>query len=373
MSEETIKKIEESLERIENKTNKFMFFVPDSEKPTASVYEVYFHATTMKKAGYEVIMITESKDYEVPTWIESELLDHEFIAITNTGKLKISPDDVMVIPDVFTNVMEQLKQVPCIKIALLQSIDYMANGLVPGTSFAVLGVQNVIATSKTLKEHFEMFYGENIYDIKDYKLGIPSYFFRSDVPQKPVISIIGRNGNDISKVVKLFYSRYPHFNWITFDPMYTESKPPQHLSRPEFAKSLQGNFAAIWIDRLASFGTFPVECMKTGTVPICLKPDITPEYLLVRDENDNIVDVNSECGVWTGNLYDIPILAGEVVTKYLDDSIEPVLYEVMDKVASEYTQEKSSVEIANIYAHFINKKAEKFKELVVELKAKENE
>ena len=373
MNTEKIKKIEESLVRIKNKENKFLFFIPDSEAPTASVYEVFFHAYTMKKAGYKVICITEGDNYELPTWIESELLDQDFLSITKANKLTVSPDDVMVIPDVFTNVMEQVKQMNCIKIGLLQSMDYMVNGLIPGTSFAVLGIQNVITTSKTLKEHFEMFYGEKVYDVQTYKIGIPDYFGKSEVPQKPIISIIGRSSNDISKIVKLFYSRFPQYNWISFDAMYTDSKPPQHLGRVEFAKRLQGNFAAIWVDRLASFGTFPLECMKSGVVPICLKPDITPEYLLVRDENGAVVDVNSECGVWTNSLYDIPVLTGEVITKFLDDSIKPEFYDVMDNVVAPYNPTNAAAELVGIYDHFITKKVEMYNELVEVLNKKENE
>ena len=56
------------------------------------------------------------------------------------------------------------------------------------------------------------------------------------------------------------------------------------MRRIDFAKRLQSNFAAVWVDRISSFGTFPLECMKCGTIPICLKPDIMPEYMIERDE-----------------------------------------------------------------------------------------
>jgi len=73
--------------------------------------------------------------------------------------------------------------------------------------------------------------------------------------------------------------------------MLTKSKPPQTMRRVDFAKRLQGNFAAVWIDRIASFGTFPLECMKSGVIPISLVPDIIPEYLIERDENGKPVKI----------------------------------------------------------------------------------
>ena len=37
------------------------------------------------------------------------------------------------------------------------------------------------------------------------------------------------------------------------------------LSREDFATELSKSFLGVWIDELAGFGTFPLECMKTNT------------------------------------------------------------------------------------------------------------
>jgi len=272
-------------------------------------------------------------------------------------KLTVGPEDVMVIPEVYSNVMEQTKNLPCVRIGLLQSVDYMINSLIPGTDWSSFGIRDVITTSQTLREWFETFYGKGKFNIKTYNVGIPDYFEKSSAPQKPVISVIGRNANEISKLVKLFFSKYPQYNWVTFDPMLTKSKPPQAMRRVDFAKRLQGNFAAVWVDRIASFGTFPLECMKSGVIPICLKPDIMPDYLLERDENGNIIKVVEGAGVWTENYYDLPVLAGEILIKFLDDSILPALYDSMEAVASKYTQEASENNLIEIYSEIINQRA----------------
>lgn len=244
------------------------------------------------------------------------------------------------------------------RIGLLQSVDYMVNALIPGTDWKSFNINDIITTSQTLKEWVEMFYGQK-FNIKYYNIGIPDYFEKSKEPQKPIVSVIGRNPNEISKFVKLFFSKYPQYNWITFDPMLTKSKPPQTMRRIDFAKRLQGNFAAVWIDRIASFGTFPLECMKSGTIPICLKPDIMPEYMIERDENGKALKT-VDGGIWTENYYDIPILIGEVLVKFLDDSISPVLYEAMDKVVAKYTQENAEKMLVEIYQGFINQRIQLF-------------
>ncbi|MFA5207203.1 MAG: hypothetical protein WC428_00735 [Candidatus Paceibacterota bacterium] len=352
---EKIEKIKVSLAKITNKKSKFLFCVPESQTPTASVYEIYFHATVVKNMGYEVIVLVEKGDYVVPTWIEKELTNHKHISMADP-KLTVGPEDVMVIPDIYSNVMEQTKNLPCVRIGLLQSADYMTSALIPGTDWTAFNIHDVITTSQTLKEWLETFYGKGKYNIKTYNIGIPDYFEKTDFPQKPIISIMGRNANEISKLVKLFFAKYPQYSWVTFDPMLTKSKPPQAMRRVDFAKRLQGNFAAVWIDRISSFGTFPLECMKAGVIPICLKPDIMPEYMLERDENGVATKVVEGAGVWTENFYDIPVLIGEVLVKFLDDAITPELYETMSNVANKYSQEASEKRLVEIYTDVLNQR-----------------
>ncbi len=355
--QEKTEKIRASLEKIVNKKSKFLFCIPDSINPTASVYEMYFHATVVKNMGYEVFIMVEKGDYVIPTWIEKELTAFKHISMADP-KLMVGPEDIMVIPELYSNIMEQTKNLPCARVGLLQSVDYMMNALIPGTDWKSFGINDVITTSETLKEWLETFQGKGKFNIQAYNVGIPSYFQRSNVPQKPVVSVVGRNANEISKLVKLFFSRYPQYSWVTFDPMLTKSKPPQQMRRVDFAKRLQGNFAAVWVDRISSFGTFPLECMKSGVIPICLKPDITPEYILERQGTGDttVVKIADGAGIWTENFYDLPVLIGEVLIKFLDDAISPELYTSMETLAEKYSQENSEKRLVEIYQGFIDQR-----------------
>ena len=232
---EKLEKIKLSLDKLINKKSKFLFVVPEAQNPNGSVYEIYFHATVVKNMGYEVLVLVEKGDYVIPTWIEKELTNFTHISMADP-KLMVGPEDIMIIPEVYSNVMEATKELPCIRIGLLQSVDYMTNALIPGTDWKSFGINDIICTSDTLKEWMETFYGKNKFNIKTYNIGIPDYFEESKVPQKPIISVVGRNPNEISKLVKLFFSRYPQYSWVTFDPMLTKSKPPQQMRRIDFEK-----------------------------------------------------------------------------------------------------------------------------------------
>ena len=350
--QEKFTKLKIALAKLKDKKSKFLFFVTKSTNPAASMYEIYFHANTVKNMGYDVTVLTDEEDYEIPAWIDKDLTDlpHKSMA---SARLSVGPEDVLVIPEIFTNVMEQTKNLPCIRIGLLQSIDYMMNGLVPSTDWSSFGIREVITTSGNLKSLVEEFFGKNKFNIHTYKMGIPEYFYSDETPKRPVITVVGRNPNEISKLIKLFYVKYPQFSWITFDSMITDSKPPRPLRRKEYAERLRQNFAAVWVDRIASFGTLPLEAMASGCVPIGLVPDITPEYLL--EENEEGKEIYAEnSGVWTNDYYSLPTLIGDTLTKYLDDTIGEEVYEKMEKISEKYNQKDAAVEIAKIYESLID-------------------
>lgn len=350
-------KIGESIRIMENKGSKILFCVPNVITPNSSVYEIYFHANVMKNAGYDVYMLTDP-EFELPYWIEAELLDLKHLTLSNS-KLNVNPHDIMIIPEIYSNIMESTKNLPCLRVGFLQSFDYMLSGLIPGMKWDSFNIKNVITISDKLKNMFHDFYGKD-YNIKKYDIGIPDYFKRTNIPKKPIVSIVSRNANDVTKIAKLFYSKYPHFSWVSFDTMLTDNNPPKPTTREGFAKRLDENFLAVWIDRISSFGTFPLECMMSKTIPICFKPDILPDYLYDSDGKYNV-----NCGIWIDDLYEIPNIIAEAVYTFMDDG------EYFDKdfdvnILNKYRQNNSSEEIRCIYEEFINERISFFKNALEE-------
>ena len=347
-----LEKLKIAVDKIEKKEVKFLFAVVNSPQPSASVYEVYFHANVAKNMGYDVTMLTDAQDFVVPNFIEKELTEIKHISMDKKFKLSVGPQDVLVIPEIFTNVMEQTKNLGCVRIGLLQSIDYMLNGLVLGVDWSQFGIENILTTSRSMRDALGMYYGPTKFKIGYYDVGIPNYFNdNSDIPKRPVISVIGRNPNEIAKVIKLFYAKYPQFQWVTFDPMMTESKPPSPLRRIDFADRLRKNFASLWIDRISSFGTFPLEAMKSGSIPVGLVPDFAPEYLL--NGEGQIID---NVGFWSNNIYQLPIMLGEALTKFLDDTLDETMYENMQNTASKYSPENSKEQLTKYYNGIIDER-----------------
>ncbi|MFW6242841.1 MAG: hypothetical protein ACOC2W_01655, partial [bacterium] len=332
----------EKIENIKNKNSRFIFFAPEITEPSASIYEIFFHAHVMKSEGYNTVIFINGETKEKPYWIEEEILDVD-IELSSEAKLKVGPEDVVVIPEILTNVFEQTQNLPSIRVGLLQSIDYMLNGLLPGTNWSQFNIYNVVTTSKTLKDIFENFMGKN-FNINVYNIGIPEYFKNKVKNKKPTIPIVYRNKNDITKIVKLFYMKYPQYSWVSFDGMVYDGDNLKQLSRYDFSRKLDSSFAALWIDKISSFGTFPIECFKTRTIPIGIIPDIFPDYL---NEDLNL-------GLWSDNIYEIPDIIAKVIENYLEesDSLEKI-YKDLEAFDDKFTQEESKKEIVSLYENLL--------------------
>lgn len=339
---ENIEKLERIISNIENKNIKFYFFIPSIETPNSSMYQIYWNATVLSDMGYESIILTESDDYKKPYFVDENLMKVKHMKVTN--KISISPEDFLIIPEIFTNVMEQLKNFTCEKIVLLQSLDYSLHALTPGIQWSDFGITKVLTVSDSLKSMVLDFFGE-YYKIKTYKVGISDLFKTNGELKKPIVSFITRNGNDITDVIKLFYLKYPHLRFVTFQEL-------SGLDRTSYAKKIKDSVACIWIDNISSFGTAPLECMKANTVPIGLIPRIEHEY---------VIDYS---GIWVYDLFKLPDMIAGVLTKFLEDDIPAEFETTMKEVSDRYTMEISRESLVSTYTEFIDERLNHFKKLL---------
>ena len=124
--EDKITKIEQSIKNILNKSARIYFFVQDTKgNAKASIKYIYDMALTLKNDNYNVIILHEKPDYfGVTNWLGNKYdgIQHQSVEGQN---LQIAPEDIMIIPEIFGYVMSQLTNLPCTKIVLSQSYDYI--------------------------------------------------------------------------------------------------------------------------------------------------------------------------------------------------------------------------------------------------------
>ena len=154
MENEMIEKIKVSIKNIDEKLNRIYFFVQDTKgNAKASIRYIYEMALTLKDNGHNVIMLYEKKEYTpVTSWLKGSYdeLQHQSLEGQN---LAIAPEDVLVIPEIFGFIMEQVKNLPCGKIVLCQAYDHILETLSPGGTWEQYGFFKCITTSEEQKDY----------------------------------------------------------------------------------------------------------------------------------------------------------------------------------------------------------------------------
>lgn len=332
MSTENYEKLERSINNMKEKLSRIYFMVQDTKgNAKASIKYIYHMALTLKNNGYNAIILHEKPEYfGVSSWLGDEYmtrLEHRSIEGTS---LEISPDDLIIIPEIYGFVMDQITKLPCGKIVLSQAYDHIFETLQPGQSWPQLGFYKCITTSNKQKELIESVMRNVSVDVVE--PFISDTFQKNKFPPKTIVNIHTRDHRDTTNLIKAFYVKFPQYRWITFRDL-------RGLTENEFADAMKDSFVSIWIDQSSSYGTFPLESMKMGIPVLGLVPDIVPTWM------------NEDNGLWVNNKTIIVDVLSDMIQNWLEDNLNPELFDNMDKTVEQLpSQEKFEEEAVNLFS-----------------------
>lgn len=366
---EQLEKIKESISRIENKDFGIYFFTIDTKgNPTAGVATIYEHVKKLRELGYNASILHDKNDYKlredeegmgIAEWLGEEYANLPHVSI-ESQKLQVGPYDFVVIPEAFASIIKQTVNFPCKRIVFLQSYEYIFEMLEIGEGWEQFGISDVITTNENLSAYANSVFRGLRTDI--IPIGIPNYFKSSNEPKIPTIAMSARDKRELLKIVKIFYQKYPHYRFVTFRDM-------SGLPREMFAKELGKSFVSVWIDELSSFGTFPLESMRTKTPVIGKIPRMVPEWMGSIDESGNL-NLNDN-GIWTPNLNSIPDIIATMVGLYLEDAIPENILNGMVEWETKYSTEESDKILSEVYKGIFDRRIVELQHTYDQLKQKE--
>jgi hypothetical protein len=346
--ENQITQANDVIEKLNNKDLNFYFFTLDTKgTPTAGIANIYEHVKLLNQLGIKAHILHEKNDYKligdengmgISDWLGEEYAKLPHVSI-ESQQLNINPADFIVIPEIFSNIMDQVKSFPCKKIVFCQNYDYLLELLPIAKRWNVdYGFNDVITTTKK-----QAIYVSNLFpSIRTHivPVSIPKYFKTSDKPKIPMVAILTRNQTDAIKIAKSFYLQYPMYKWITFKDM-------RGMTRETFARELGKCCLAVWVDDQAGFGTFPLEAIECETPVIGKIPNMVPEWMEKTDENNNTFIKNN--GVWTNTTINIPELIATYIKVWLEDSVPSDLINGLEESKGGYTEENQKTTLNNVY------------------------
>ena len=375
--------IETVIGKVKNNQFTIYYYCPAMNVPSGGIGVLFKQAKLLKDNGYNTVIIYEARQdtkasyvesqkkgkridiFEKfnPTWLGSDLegmtlkcmgegtIKYADGSTEKCAELTINPEDMVVIPEGFPNVMEKFAQFPCKKIILAQSWYYILNSMSVNQNWQQFGIRDVISVSDGITEYLNAIMpGLNI---KQYSQSIDRTIFQPTAYTKKFPKIVfmpGRSQDAILKtfnVIKTFYCFYPQYRWIRFDEL-------KGLTKEEFAERISESAFALYTDEIAGFGTMPLEAMACGTHVIGWTPLGGKEYM------------NPNNGFWAhnGEIFQLAELMGIAIERYLAGQLDaPGVIDEYEKTLSRYTPENEKEGILNIYNEYKHERIAELEQL----------
>jgi len=292
-----LERLELALEKIDKKENLIYFLTYDTKtNARASVKYIYDMALTLKNEGYQSVILVEDTNYVgVESWLGDKYNVLEVKSIKD-DQIELSVEDIIVVPEYYSNALPQLANIKSIKVMLVQQKDYLFETLSIGSRWSEFGFDKCITTTEGSKKYINEYFPESLVYLNPPFIG--SNFIPSDDPVKPYVAISCRDRLQNRKIISEFYVKYPQLRWVTFRDMV-------QMTYIEFSEALKECMVSVWVDEESTFGTFPIESMKCGVPVIGKIPATEPDWL-------------GSNGMWTYDVNKITELLATYVLSWID-------------------------------------------------------
>ena len=354
-----IENIEKEISRIDKKENRIFFFVIDTKGvPSGSLEYIYNLALILKEEGYDVSMLhTEEEFVGVESWLGEAYSNLPHYNV-NKGEIGTSPSDILFIPEIFSQVMNQTKNLPCKRIAILQNYNYMVEQMPYAAQWGDFGIMDCITNSDyQAAELNEVFPYVKVKKITPY---ISRIFGKTNDPKKMVVNIISKDQSNIKKIVKPFYWKYPMFKWVSF-------KELRNLSKNDFAKSLREAAVTIVVDEDTSFGYSVLESIKSGSITMFKIPQTELDWATSDDGS------LPNCCVWFNDYDTLHKQLASVVRSWITDKVPTLLENEGEKICEQFSYDKTKGEFMGFVNDILNKRKKEMSDLITQIKNKKEE
>lgn len=373
-----IQRMEETITGLKNKDFKIFFFVVDSKNvPNGSMNYIYRMAKTLKTLGYNVEMCYQLDDAYSPgelaeieqkgsvpddmkrfvgvgKWMGEEYAELPHINIQKE-EWKIGPSDFLFIPEVFSSIMyETFKQhVSCKRYVILQNYGYVTEFIPFGHQWITYGIDHVVTNTKANAELINDVFPYT----KNHTTILPPYidgYYRKPVKAKDlVVNIVSKNKDDINRIMKPFYWKYPVYQFVSFADL-------RGFPEKEFAERLKKGCVTVWIDEDTPFGYSGIESIKCGNIVIGKIPKIIPEWM------------NDTNGVWFSDINDVPEILSKVIATLIEDEIPEEMEKSMEETSKLYSYEEYEKNLSEFMQNAVEERIKEIEVLKATAEAEEN-
>jgi glycosyltransferase involved in cell wall biosynthesis len=131
------------------------------------------------------------------------------------------------------------------------------------------------------------------------------------------------------------------------------------LNYDEFAEALSECIVSVWVDNESTFGTFPIESMKSNVPVIGKTPETKPEWI-------------SDNGMWVTKEDEMnDMIASYILSWIYNSEVYNDFEEKMKETASRYDKNTFNENVKSIFETIYKNRVEMFNKSINNLKNKE--
>ena len=361
MTEKDLKVIEninKEISKIDKKENKVFFFVLDTKGvPSGSLEYIYNLALMLQEKGYNVNMLYAEEEFVgVKEWLGEKYASLPHIN-ANSGEISAAPSDLLFIPEIFSQVMNQTKSLPCKRVVILQNYDFVVEQMPFAAQWGDFGIfEGITSSDYQAKELNKCFPYVKLTKVTPF---VSNIFGKTNEPKKIIINIIAPDQSDVKRIVKPFYWKYPTMKWVSFRELRDQPKE-------RFAEMLREAAITIVVDESASFSYSALEAIKSGCITMVKVPKNELDWTSGDDQYPN-------CCVWFDDFDTLHQQIASVVRSWITDKVPSVLEEKGDEVTSQYTRERTEKEFLAYVEDVFTRRKNEMKSLLTQIKKADEE
>lgn len=362
--EEMLRIVEENIKKMEEKSFNVFFFVIDTKgNPSGSLEYIYRTALTLKELGYNVAMLHQEEEFVgVRDWLGDAAADlpHHNIEKEN---VEISASDFLFVPEILSSVMSQTKTLPCKRVIILQNHSFMADFMPVGVTPFDVNINEMVVTTNALKDIADSYFpGIKTHVVRPM---INPVFRNNDTPKKLIINVVSRNQDDINRIVKPFYWKYPVYKWVSFRDL-------RGVTQEVFSDALREGALTIWMDEISDFGYSALEAAKSGSIVLAKVPATPTDWTFVHEESEDGKAASNGLNpafIWFDDLNRVPDMIASVVRTWTLDKVPHELYDNLAHAADVYTYDAHKADVEKEYGdEMFKKRLSDFKEVLAQIK-----
>ena len=233
--------------------SRILYFCPDFPQPSGGIKTLYRHAQRLKEMGSDAWIVHQKRPFQV-TWH-----GYEAPTIWLSDRPQFTPRDVLVIPEVMPQIMQQTARFAGERIVIALSWSPTYWNLPAGQTWRSFGIERVITKSPLIQEYLRWSMGIEATLISEY-VNESRYRFAPD-QKRPKVCYLTRKERSAAWLHSILFAKGPPFTEFEWMPL-------RGLSEDEYARHLRQATVYVSTNMQEGMNTSVLEAMACGCLVV---------------------------------------------------------------------------------------------------------